>query len=282
MRRLISALLLCAWALGFAQAQGPAPEAILALEPYRKTIALRATVGGMEGLFLFDTAGGLSLISPGFARKIGRQPWGRLTGHRMMGQRLDTPRCDDLEVKAGSLILKAPVVGILDIRALFPKDAAPVDGSLALDLFDGKAITLDFPGGRLIVETPASLEARVGNIRPLPLRLARELQGRALSANVGVPTAKGTVWMELDSGNGGTILVSKPYATLVGLDPDKEGPQQASFEVGPGLRAVGPAFTPDMILDGNLGMPFLKDKVVTLDLAAGRLWIVPNPAPPPH
>ncbi len=28
-----------------------------------------------------------------------------------------------------------------------------------------------------------------------------------------------------------------------------------------------------MILDGNLGMPFLKDKVITLDLAAGGLWI---------
>jgi len=43
--------------------------------------------------------------------------------------------------------------------------------------------------------------------------------------------------------------------------------------VAPGLRATGPAFTPDMILDGNLGMPFLKDKAVTLDLALGRLWI---------
>jgi hypothetical protein len=281
MRRWIAPLLL-ACALAPVQAQAPAPEAALALEPYRKTIALRATVGGRAGLFLFDTAGGLSLISPAFAEKIGRKPWGRLTGHQMMGQRLDTPRCDDLEVKVGRLQLKAPVVGVLDIMTLFPKDAAPVEGSLALDLFDGKAITLDFATGRLIVETPASLEARVGKRSPIPLRLSRELQGRALSAHVGVPTSKGLVWMELDSGNGGTILVSKPYAALFGLDSDKEGPQQASFEVAPGLRATGPAFAPDMILDGNLGMPFLKDKIVTLDLASGRLWIVPSPAPPPH
>jgi len=28
-----------------------------------------------------------------------------------------------------------------------------------------------------------------------------------------------------------------------------------------------------MVLDGNLGMPFLRDKLITLDLEKGRLWI---------
>jgi len=51
------------------------------------------------------------------------------------------------------------------------------------------------------------------------------------------------------------------------------------LSVAPGLRAQGRAFAPDMILDGNLGMPFLHDKVLTLDLATGRLWIAPAPAP---
>jgi hypothetical protein len=41
------------------------------------------------------------------------------------------------------------------------------------------------------------------------------------------------------------------------------------------LHARGRAFTPSMIIDGNLGMPFLHDKIVTLDLAQGRLWIQP-------
>jgi hypothetical protein len=31
--------------------------------------------------------------------------------------------------------------------------------------------------------------------------------------------------------------------------------------------------TSGITLDGNLGMPFLHDKVVTIDLAAGRMWI---------
>jgi hypothetical protein len=35
------------------------------------------------------------------------------------------------------------------------------------------------------------------------------------------------------------------------------------------------AFTPDLIMDGNLGMPFLRNWVVTLDLQAGTGWIAP-------
>jgi len=85
--------------------------------------------------------------------------------------------------------------------------------------------------------------------------------------------------MELDTGNGGTILVSQPYADAFGLDAKQEGPQTADFAVSSQFRAQGTAFTPNMILDGNLGMPFLKDKIVTLDLGSGRLWIVSASTP---
>ncbi|TWI04895.1 hypothetical protein IP90_01037 [Luteimonas cucumeris] len=254
-------------------AQASGPEAIHPLEPYRKTVALRAQVGGHPGLFTFDTAGGITLISPDLARKIDCRPWGRLSGHRMMGNRLDMPRCDAVTLRLGSQDLRLPVIGVLDIAPLIAKDAAPVDGSIALDAFAGKTITIDFPAMRLIVESPESLRERIAGAESLPVRLSRELQGRALAASIGVPGSRGMTWMELDSGNGGTILVAQPYAKQFGLDPGEKGPQQVDFRVSTGLRAKGMAFTPDMILDGNLGMPFLRDKVVTLDLSAGRLWI---------
>lgn len=249
------------------------PQAVYKLEPYRKTVALRAQIGDQKGLFTFDTAGGISLMSPAFAAKTGCKPWGRLSGHRMMGDRLDMPRCDDLRLRLGEDVYRLPVAGVLDIASLLAKDAAPVDGSIALDAFAGRAITIDFPGMRLIVESPDSLRERTALARSLPVSLSRELQGRALAASVGVPTRDGLAWMELDSGNGGTILVAKPYAAMFGLDPEEKGPQTADFPVSGSLRAQGVAFAPDMILDGNLGMPFLKDKVITLDLAAGALWI---------
>ena len=268
-----------AWA-----AQPPLPEAEFKLEPYRKTVALRGSVRGMPGLFLFDTGGGITLVSPDFAKKIGCEPWGRLSGHRMMGDRLDAARCDDVPVvmqqaSGGARTYRAPVTAVVDVTSFLPEGAAPVEGSIALDLFAGKAITIDFPAQRLVVESPQSLRARIAGAHELPVSLSREMQGRALAASLGVPTTRGMAWMELDTGNGGTILVSQPYAGAFGLDAKLEGPQAADFEVSPQFRAKGMAFTPDMILDGNLGMPFLKDKIVTLDLGAGRLWIAASSTP---
>ncbi len=220
------------------------PEAVFKLESYRKTVALHATVHGHDGLFLLDTAGGLTLLSPAFAAKVGCKPWGRLSGFRMMGDRLDAPRCDDIDFQLGSHTFHAPVTLVFDIAPLVAKDAAPVAGSIALDLFAGKTITVDIPGRQLIVESPASLKARIAHARELPVLLSRELQGRALAASLGVTTSRGKLWFELDTGNGGTLLVARPYAALFGLDPTDKNPQHADFPVAPGLRAGEPRSHP--------------------------------------
>ena len=62
---LLAACIGTAWA-----AQPPLPEAEFKLEPYRKTVALRGSVRGIPGLFLFDTAGGITLVSPDFAASM--------------------------------------------------------------------------------------------------------------------------------------------------------------------------------------------------------------------
>lgn len=279
MRYPVLATLLLAFAGNSPAAQRP--EAVFRLEPYRKTVALRAEVNGHAGLFTFDTAGGLTLLSPTFAKTVGCEPWGRLSGHRMMGDRLDASRCDEVTFTIEGRTFTAPVTAVVDVAQFVAKDAAPVEGSIALDLFAGRTITIDFPNRQLIVESAESARERVRTAHELPMKLSREMQGRALAASVGVPTKQGMLWMELDSGNGGTVLVAGPYARLLGLDPELEGPQPVDFALSPDVRVhADMGFAPGkMILDGNIGMPFLKDKVVTLDLAAGRLWVA-APAKP--
>jgi hypothetical protein len=68
---------------------------------------------------------------------------------------------------------------------------------------------------------------------------------------------------------------------LFGLDPKQNQPQKIAFTLPNGVTVESDrAFAPDMIIDGNLGMPFLKDVVLTLDLRAGRVWIgKPTPRP---
>ena len=267
-------------AVAAVDAVGAAPVAVLELEPYRKGVAVRVVANGKPGRFALDTAGGTTVVSPDYAAAAGCKPWGRMVGFQMSGNRLEMPRCDDFTFSVGGHVLSTPAAGVLDVTPFVAKDAEPLEGSLALDAFDGQTITIDFAAGELVVESPASAKQRIAGARELPLRLVRE-GGVALAAMVEVPTRQGVVRFELDSGNGGTILVSKPYAALFGLDPDAPGPQRGAFDLAPGIRAEGMMFTPDLTIDGNIGMPFLKDWVVTLDLGEGRLWLQRTRATPP-
>ena len=60
-------------------------------------MTMKASVNGKQGLFMFDTGGGISYIDPAFAHSIGCEPWGQITGFMLTGQRLDMPRCDGLK-----------------------------------------------------------------------------------------------------------------------------------------------------------------------------------------
>jgi hypothetical protein len=256
-------------------AAGPPPEAVIELEPWRTRWTLRAEIGGATRRLLLDTGGGITLVSSTTAKAAGCVPWGRRTGYNMFGKRFDGPACGGIGASIGGRRYVPAITGLVNMAALNPADSA-LDGIASLDLFEGRAITLDLGHGRLIVESPASLRARVGTMRPLPIRLKREMDGLALAVMVGVQVRSGWLWLELDSGNGGTVLVSKPVAALVGLDSSVAGRQAADFPVADGVRVrTTDAFTPDLIMDGNLGMPFLRNWVLTLDLQSGTGWIAP-------
>ncbi|MDB5705432.1 MAG: hypothetical protein JWN66_2548 [Sphingomonas bacterium] len=277
---LIAAPVAAALSAPAVQLESAAPEAEIALVRWRNRWAMEAEIGGKTRTFLLDTAGGLTLISADTARAAGCTPWGRLTGFQMMGARLDGPRCDGLTMRAGGLTLTPPVMGLIDMGKGNPNDAA-LDGMIALNLFEHRAVTIDFAAGKLTIESPNSLAKRTAGMRALPIRISREVSGLALAVLAGVPTKNGPLWMELDSGNGGTVLVSKPVAALVGMNPAAEGKQAADFAVVGDIRATtADAFTPDMTIDGNLGMPFLRNWVITLDLAQGRAWIGKPPVGP--
>jgi len=264
-----------------AQRPAPAPEAVIQMKPWRTRWAVEAEVAGRKGLYLLDTGAGITLVSPETAKRAGCEPWGRITGYDMMGTRHDGPHCgDSIPVTLAGIALAPPVLGLIRMAEHNPRDAG-LDGIIGLNLFEGRTLTFDFAAGTLTLESEASRTARIATLRPLRVRLKREVNGCALAVMAAVPSKKGTLWFELDSGNGGTVLASKAIAHLVGMDPKVEGKQAADFEVLGDIRATtADAFAPDMIMDGNLGMPFLRNWVVMLDLAKGLAWIGRPPAPP--
>jgi hypothetical protein len=258
------------------------PVLVIELIPHpggTEMMTVHAKVRGHEGLFIFDTGGGISYVSPAFAQEIGCKQWGQITGFTLTGQRLDMPRCDGLSFDIQGHGFSAPISGLFDIGKFMPPNVPRIDGSIGLDVFAGRALTLSLKQRKLIVESRASLTSRIKHSKEVPIRLVREVGGVALAVYVAVPTSAGMAWMEVDSGNGGANVIGKHIAPLLKLDENKKEPQPARFEIAGGIPVEGMArVNPTLTMDGNIGTRFLINWDLTLDLAKGRAWLTPAEA----
>lgn len=245
---------------------------VIKLQRFRKALwKVHVTVKGKEGDFLFDTGGGNTLLTDAFLKGIDCKFWGRTTGYNMFGKRNDGPHCDNVQIVADGVALTPVSISTIDFGDQFPGDKPP-DGLLSLDAFDGKAFTIDQKAATLTIETPKSLAERTRGLKELPLRVSRECSARCLSVFLGVPITEGMTWLILDSAAGGVSLISKDHARLFGLDPNKKE-QQLKLNAAPGVPIDSPVLVTDLIMDGNLGQPFMSQYVITIDLAQGRLWL---------
>jgi hypothetical protein len=265
----LAVLLLFLPITGYAQTKAPQ---VIKLQRFRKALwKVHVTVKGKPGDFLLDTGGGVTLLTDAFSKGIDCEFWGRNTGYNMFGKKSEGPHCDGVQLLAGDVALTPVNVGKIDFEGQFPGDVAP-DGLLSLDAFDGKVITLDQKAATLTIESPKSLANRIRSMTELPFRMSRECSARCLSGFVGVPTSKGMTWLILDSGAGGVSLISKDHAELFGLDPNGKE-QRLKFQAAQGVPIDSPVLVTDMIMDGNLGQPFMSQYVITFDLVRGRLWV---------
>ena len=264
-------------------ASGSAPDQPLTLKLDALpggALGLRAEIAGHAGLFLFDTGGGVTIVTPATAAWSGCHVWGRLTGFRATGERLDTPRCDDLHVSLGGRDFTAPIASVFDLAKVVSPDMPLLSGLIALDLFAGRTITIRPRAHELVVETASSLPARIRGATTVPVRLVRDAEGVALSVDAAVGTPAGQAWMELDTGNLGPLMVGEQVAALLRLDPNRPGRQAASFALVGSVPVKGAARVGRLTMDGDIGENVLAHWDVTLDLGAGRAWFRPAAATP--
>ncbi|HEV7775306.1 MAG TPA: aspartyl protease family protein [Luteibacter sp.] len=260
-----------------ASAAGSMAPVVMPLVPYLGVIpSLQVSIDGHPSTFLLDTAGGLTVFTPEVAKAVGCKPWGQLTGFRMRGDRVDTARCDNVRLSLAGATVDMTQAGVWDISKLLPKDAPPLGGSLALDAFAGRVVTLDLSGGKFILETQASLKERVRHATEVPMRLVREVGGASLVPVVAIDTPKGRVWMELDCGSDGEVIVNRPLAEALGLDPKAKGAQPLAMSLAGGMAVKAKGQVMDLVIDGNIGAPVLKQWVITMDLAHEKLWLAPK------
>ena len=262
-----------------AATSGPAAPLVIATVAFPGGgTALTAKIQNHQGLFLFDTGAGVTAVTPPTAKRAGCRPWGMLTGFRATGQRLDTPRCDDLRLTIAGRTFTSPIASVLDLDALVGPGGPPLSGLLALDIFAGRTITIRPLAHELVVETPSSRQRRIEGAREVPIRLVRDVEGVALSVDAAIDTSAGRAWMELDIGNLGPIMIGAHLAPLLGLGAGEGARSEADFRLSGGIPVRGPARVARLIMDGDVGETVLGRWDVTLDLAAGRCWFRPAAA----
>ncbi len=235
-------------------------------------------LGGELRPFLFDTGAGVTAISVEEAARLRLSPYGRLSGHRMNGDRVDMQRLAKLDVEIGAFHLRHESAAVLDLAALLPADWPPIAGVLSLATFLQQPFTLDLANHTLRLESEASLAALTNSLPKLLARIARPAQGVACDLFVAAQSQQGKVWFEVDSGNTGPTIVA-PHAACqfgwpsVGASTSTPVTQIRTFElIGLGV-VTSEVVVKELIYDGNLGRPFLQDHTLTLDLRSGSAWL---------
>lgn len=249
------------------------------LAPYFRDLdTVSVTIGGQTVPFLLDTGGGMTMLSPAVAKKVGLTPFGEMTGFRYNGDKLRTPRLGVVPFRLGGVDFRSEA-GVFDLDTL---GLQGIGGVLALQSFEGSAITLDLGDNRLILETPATLKKRVSGMRELTVRPERQCGGASLDLFARALAPTGDLWLEMDCGNLQPVYLAPHSYEQLGLKAagDAAGPLRLEL-AGAGPETIQ-AKQVDMIHDGLLNSAFFKQHVVTFDLKAMRAWVAPRPTQTKH
>ena len=247
--------------------------------------------GSREARFVLDTGIGLTLLSERLCEELDCERTGAtFTGKRMSGQEVTVPLAVASSLTLGTHRREGHVVGILD-TGTFPGGLTGVDGFLSLAFFEPVPFTVDYRGGAVVVETARSVAARAASGSPVGIRLER--QGPALDAFLPLTVpGRPRIEVEVDMGSDALILdESLAGAVGVRLDDPSVRRIEGRDETGhPYVRHVArisgtihPTGAPSVaqsnpevvfqriVYDGLVGDAFLRDFVVTYDVARERM-----------
>jgi len=284
-RALLGAALLLVAAAAGAEAQTVLPATI---DRYGFLTVRVGPPGRPAGTWIVDLGAGTEVLSDSAAARLGRGPAGYFTAFRSTGERVDARRIRITPVALG------PVSTPGDAEVWSGLDGLGLDGLVSARTFARTPVTLDFAGGRLVIETQASLAARVREGTVLPVETDR-LRDVALDVFVDFDFGGGQRGRcELDTGSG-SIDLNERYMAAFGLKKDSAGVTATRMPSGPDViyRAtlptdMAPVGAPALrlahprvrfgnyIYDCIVGNTFWSTTTLTLDLPHRRVILGPR------
>lgn len=271
----ISAAFLFVFAAFSLKLAAQATEIKLEHDVLGKAPTINVQIGAKTYPFLFDSGGGITLISPAVAKEIGCTPFGQVTGFNAGGTRLDFKRCDNVDLKTGDYSTRLNV-GVFEVMSLFGPDTKEIGGFVSLQTFENRVITVDLAGNKIIVESENSMKERIKDMKPLESRIGSQGGGAVIDLFVAANTPKGKIWMEVDTGNFSTLQFAPHAQEMLGINFDAPNKAKMTKPVKLEIAGLGeiemPARERAMIYDGMLNYDTLSKMILTVDLRTGRTW----------
>lgn len=249
------------------------------VSPKSKRALIKATVNGVEGRFLLDTGTSDTILYPGFAKKAGADFVEICThivagNYGKKGDTISLVRVTDMEI-AGThfrdfhAVLKAPVR-----KYEFGHDGQ-LDGVMGANVLFRKPLTLDYRKQQLTFSTN-----RWGPQDCVFDLLPGEKNTPCVNADLdGVK-----IELMFDSGAaiGDRLIVNESYHAafrkLAG-QPEARTYQSRELRVAGQVIATNKPCLLNSFEKTVIGSFFFDRHVITVDAAAGKMWVTRNPTP---
>jgi len=198
-------------------------------------IAIKASINGVEGNFIFDTGSGLTAITKTFASKINglTKEDGDLTLFRATGEKMTVDLYKANALSLGSIVEQNPQLTVVDFNL------GDIDGLISLMSFRNQPFTIDYNKKQIIFETGETLAAikKQGSVVPLQFDISRD---KTLDVFVYVVVNnKLTLQFSIDSGAGANIFrINGKYVSALGVDTATSVKTYHPSEFDPKIKTV--------------------------------------------
>lgn len=245
------------------------------LEDYFRTLkSVKVEIEGNKYNFLFDTGGGITMISPEIAKRINKTVYGNSVGFRMSGEKIESKLCDSLDIKIGGVNFFHSYVGVFDLMSLLPKEFERIDGLISLKTFEKERVTLNLSENRLVIETEESYKEKIKNMNFVQSRFANGLSGSELNIFIRIKVNNRLWWFLFDSGNIAQTKISEIVAQDLAIaykenEITEIGKQK--FEIA-GDSIITPTIVDNIIYDGALSYDFIQQFEFIISFEDHKIW----------
>jgi aspartyl protease/PDZ domain-containing protein len=273
----------------------------------RQHVFLRATVGGIPAVLLFDSGASATILSPRLVRRLDLPYRGRYMAFGIGEPVTGASVYEGTEIRIGPVQLRPSTV-LSWADATFPTYGGGVpDGVIGYDLLAASVLMIDVAGGRVVAsDTAAPPQLVRPGAREVALRVSHGLpvvQADIFPGGHGspVPPATASVAVVIDFGAGAGVQLSRSASerlgfpallretrvrALIGIGGTVELPEGladsvriAGASIPQAVIATDTAETASVALadaEGFVGTEVLRRFAVTLDYARGRAIFEPN------